>query len=213
MNPNQLRPLIPEFCIAAALLSGLWLGVLAPRERELAEQRRAEDDVRQRVSAVTTHPGRLDEKNRELNALGDRVIQLERRAAMLADESEAFTQFMSLGERLGVRIDQVTPTTPAVPTGAASSASDPAAAGADSAPKDRRLGFDMSIRGSFPAVVAFVEALQRDLGFVHIRMLRVSPPVEAGSTVVTAEIGCDVLVPDLTPIRRVLSAATPEADR
>ncbi len=224
MNMIQIRPLIPELCIAGALLSGLWLGVLQPRERALGEQLRAEHELRQRVSDVTTNPGMLDQSTGALRSLAERLACVERRAAMLADESEAFTQFMSLGERLGVRIDQVMPTgvmnqgaggsaSPGTPnTGTDASASSLA---------DRRLGVDLSLRGPFPAIVLFVETVQRDLGIVHIRSLRIAPPVEPGSTIVSADLGCDVLLPDVSAVRKALaidtppsgSPATPETNR
>jgi hypothetical protein len=89
------------------------------------------------------------------------------------DPGALFASLAAIAASHGVRVEQLDPFEPPQP--AAAPGADPAVP----APRDTRLGYTMTLDAAYADLAAFLGAVQRDLGFVRITSVRITPSGEA----------------------------------
>ncbi|CAN5812437.1 hypothetical protein BH11PLA1_BH11PLA1_16860 [soil metagenome] len=188
MNSPAFRAVISRGVIALAILAGGYFFFVEPRERELAQ-------VQAQVAHAQGERSQRDSQGlsiaqlRDLDARAQKsAAGLKRRNAPAADEAALFESIMKLAGDTSVRVESMNP------AGRTTAAPPPApAAGATSlsvAPgaRDSRTQYSLQVQGGFENLIAFIEALQRDMGYTGVRSLRIAPINTPGTNLVQATI-------------------------
>lgn len=201
MQGSATRSVLSELVIGVALCVGVYALWIEPIERKLAVAGRLEDEVaaeRRRLEGSTLEPA---EAKKRLEAWAARAKQLEALNQAARSEAELVSASAELARRHSVRIDQVQPERV------------PPEAGAKGGEHASRLGQSITVSGSYPAVVAFLDGLERDLGLTRIKSVQVSPTGLPGSHEVTAVIRSEHFAFELAGVASVVATAAPEGGR
>lgn len=172
-EPTPVRAVTAQALIACALLAGAVLTVTGPLRGDLAEARARLRSLRQQAErAVGVDPAETPRHERDADP-DARAEEIRRRSERAADASALYDSIMRLAQTHRVRVDRLEPR--------------------DS--RDRRSGdrpvvsttFAVAATGEYERVVRFLEAIERETGYVTTVSVRVAPaPDAAGADRVVA---------------------------
>jgi hypothetical protein len=167
-------------CFAAAEL------MLAPARRDL---RAAQASVASLIptSAGTSGPSAEDIAKLQSDNASVRH-EIESRSAASRDEAALFSEIMAIADRNRLRLEQFQHNAQAASTGER-------AAGAA---RDSVASYTISLSGSFPSVVRFMDDLRACSVFVSTRTVRIAPVDGNGSGIVRADVSADFFSFDTT---------------
>ncbi|MCH8259400.1 MAG: hypothetical protein IIC46_04255 [Planctomycetes bacterium] len=182
MIANLDRAIIVQFLIGLALTVGGWLFFVQPRLDELRQLETSIVESRARSSSLgTAASDQLAQRARLLRA---QVAQIDRKNTIALDSALLYARITSLAKQHHVLLQSLQPST--VPT--SSGETDVVV-----------CRVDLTIRGGYEQVAAFIEALDGFGGYLRPSTLVITPAQVGGEPTVTVRLGCDALSFTLPP--------------
>ncbi len=176
MIGNIDRAMIVQFLIGLALTVGGWLFFVQPRLDELQQLETAIAESRARSSLLgTAASDQLAQRARLLRA---QVARIDRKNSIARDSGVLYAKITSLAKENDVLVQSLQPSTA------------PAASGETGVVVSR---VDLTIRGGYEQVAAFIEALDGFGGYLRPSTLVITPTQVGGEAAVTVRLGCDAL--------------------
>ena len=178
MNP-QMRQLGAEIAVGLVVCFAAAELVLAPARRDL---RAAQASVASLVPTSAGMNGPSAEDIAKLQSDNARVRdEIDSRSAASRDEAALFSEIMAIADRNRLRLEQFQPNAHAASTGER----------APGAARDAVASYTLSLSGSFPSVVRFMDDLRACRVFVSTRTVRIAPIDGNGSGIVRADVNAD----------------------
>ncbi len=182
MIANLDRAIIVQFLIGLALTVGGWLFFVQPRLDELRQLETAIAESRARSSSLgTAASDQLAQRARSLRA---QVAQIDRKNTIALDSGLLYAKITSLAKQHDVLVQSLQPSTVPTPSG-------------ETGVVVCRV--DLTIRGGYEQVAAFIEALGAFGGYLRPSTLVITPAQIGGDAAVTARMGCDAFSFTLPP--------------
>ena len=182
MIANLDRAIIVQFLIGLALTVGGWLFFVQPRLDELRQLEMAIAESRARSSSLgTAASDQLAQRARLLRA---QVAQIDRKNTIALDSALLYGRITSLAKQHDVLVQSLQPSTVPTPSG-------------ETGVVVCRV--DLTIRGGYEQVAAFIEALDGFGGYLRPSTLVITPAQIGGDAAVTARMGCDAFSFTLPP--------------
>ena len=182
MIANLDRAMIVQFLIGLALTVGGWLFFVQPRLDEIRQIETAITDHRARSSSLgTASSDRLVQRASLLRA---QVAQIDRKNTVASDSAVLYARITSLAKQHDVLVQSLQPSTAPTPS--------------------RETGVvvsrvDLTIRGGYEQVAAFIGAIDAFDGYLRPSTLLIAPAQVGGEHAVTVRLGCDALSFTLPP--------------
>lgn len=221
--PNNRR-LACEFLIAAAVCGGAYYFVAESARGKIAAVRRDLETAQQHEAARAGIGSLTDGQVGELRRTTvERVEDMRTRSAPAKDEAAMFARISGLAATHTVRIEQLNPSQvqvsgvgavapmPGVQPGSPAAA---AGLGAGDGPaavpaRDMRIGYTMSVTGTYSDLAEFVGSLADRLGYTVVKSVRLSQPDLRQKDMLRAAIETEHFALDLSAIKlSVPGAAT-----
>jgi len=212
--PNHRR-LASEFMIAAAICGAAYYFLADSAHTKLLKVRDEVAKVQSQEAARVGVDKLSDAQVRDLQrSTSERAAEIRAKSAPAFDEATMFSRISELAVTHNVRVEQLNPTLsqggptpPALPAGVQPGT--PAAAAlapngdptAPPPPKDRRIGYNISISGGYPNIAGFLGALNRDLGYTLIRAIHITQPDAQNPQQLRAAIETEHLGFDLAAVK------------
>ncbi len=190
MIANLDRAMIVQFLIGLALTAGGWLFFVQPRLDELRQFETTIAEYRARSSSFGTAAS--DQLARRASLLRAQVAQIDRKNTIAHDSAVLYARITSMAKQHDVLVQSLQPSTTPMPSG-------------ETGVVVSR--FDLTIRGGYKQVAAFIGALDAFGGYFRPSTLVITPAQVGGEAAVTARLGCDALSftlpPEITQLRGV----------
>ena len=193
MIANLDRDMIVQFLIGLALTVGGWLFFVQPRLDELRQLETAITEHRARSSSLGTEAS--DQLAQRAGLLRAQVARIDRKNTIASDSAVLYARITSLAQQHDVLVQSLQPLTA------------PTASGETGVVVSR---VDLTIRGGYEQVAAFIEALDEFGGYLRPASVLIAPAQVGGEAAVTARLGCDALSltlpPELAQMQRAASS-------
>ncbi|MEE8154592.1 MAG: hypothetical protein V3T53_06480 [Phycisphaerales bacterium] len=176
MIVNLDRAMIVQFLIGLVLTAGGWLFFVQPRLDELRQLETTIGEYRARSSSLGTAAS--DQLAQRASLLRAQVAQIERKNTIARDSAVLYARITSLAKQHDVLVQSLQPS------------SAPTLSGETGVVVSR---VDLTIRGGYEQVGAFVEALDTFGGYLRPSTLLIAPTQVDGEAVITVRLGCDAL--------------------
>jgi hypothetical protein len=214
-TPNPRR-LACEFVVAAAACGASYYFLVDGARTRIAAVRadiaKAQQEEASRAGIDSLSDTQVSELQR---TTAERAGEMRIRSLPAADEATMFGRISELAATRSVRVEQLnpvqvqSPATQALGLPPGVQAGTPAAAAAQPAPpppgvtpvKDIRVGYSMTVTGTYSDVAAFVGGLSDKLGYTTVKSIRLSQPDLHQPTVLRAMITTEHLCMDLSNIK------------
>ena len=191
MIANLDRAMIVQFLIGLALTVGGWLFFVQPRLDELRRLETAIAESRARTSLLGTAAS--DQLAQQARLLRAQVAQIDGKNTVASDSAVLYARITSLAKQHDVLVQSLQPLTSPTPSG-------------ETGVVVSRI--DLTIRGGYEQVAAFIGALDAFGGYIRPASLLIAPARIDGEAAVTARLGCDALSLALPPELAQLQGAT-----
>ena len=182
MIANLDRAVIVQFLIGLALTVGGWLFFVQPRLDELRQLETAIAEYRARSSSLGTAAS--DQFAQRASLLRAQVAQIDRKNTIARDSAVLYARITSLAKQHDVLVQSLQPSTAPTP-------------GRETGVAVSRV--DLTIRGGYEQVAAFIGAIDAFDGYLRPSTLLIAPAQVGGEPAVTARLGCDALSFTLPP--------------
>ena len=182
MIVNLDRAIIVQFLIGLALTVGGWLFFVQPRLHELRQLETAIAEYRARSSSLGMAAS--DQLAQRASLLRTQIAKIDRKNTIASDSAVLYARITNLAKQHDVLVQSLQPSTAPTPSGEAGVVVS---------------RVDLTIRGGYEQVAAFIEALDAFGGYLRPSTLLITPAQVGGEAAVTARLGCDALSFTLPP--------------
>jgi hypothetical protein len=223
---HQHRQTLAEFAIGVLACAGAYLMLVDPAIRSTAKVESEIETLRAQAAEAGVVASLTETQVADLRKVAlERAERIRARSAYARDEAGLFAAIMALGERHGVRIDQLQPGQSGTlnelgriappqaaappgppqppPTGAGPGTQAAAAPPTPAPVADFKAGYTIFLTGPYARVVALLADLQSTLGYASVRSVRLAP-MESDNPQgehVSATIETEHLAIDLSAVR------------
>jgi len=185
LKQEQSKKLIPEAVIIVAAVFGLWSVVVSPMRDELGLARAASQDAIEHTRIAGDPELSIPRLSAVRLKVDDAIGEIDRRSAVVSDQTALQAELTTTGEATGVRIDRVSP---AQTRATGSSGFD-----------DRSVSFEIECSGLYRDIVRFISVVERGVGFTRIERISVRPDRSAGGSAVRARLRTTHFAFDTSP--------------
>ncbi len=182
MIVNLDRAMIVQFLIGLALTVGGWLFFVQPRLHELRQLETAIAEYCARSSSLGMAAS--DQLAQRATLLRAQIAKIDRKNTIASDSAVLYARITSLAKQHDVLVQSLQPSTTPTPSG-------------ETGVVVSRV--DLTVRGRYEQVAAFIEALDVVGGYLRPSTLLITPAQVGGEPAVTVRLGCDALSFTLPP--------------
>lgn len=194
MNVAKVRQLAAGVAIGLGVCVGGHMALVDPAEQSLADVRRALADRQAKLKSAETARDVMPQLAATLDRVRADADAIHQRSRLARDEGELFAAVTALSEAHNVRVDQLDPIKDQ------RQARGPRGKDAPAAPGDVTLAYSMTVLATYGDIVAFLGALQQDLGYTKVRLVQITPTPDTASKTVRAVIQTEHLAFDAAPV-------------